>query len=46
MTVQILACMLRANADALTTPPIKMFYLTFGFHHTTLIHLAKGGKSP
>ena len=44
--LNMLAGALRAAADALTPPPIKMLDMAMGFHHTQLVHIAQKFRIP
>ena len=41
VALNVLAGMLRAGADALTPPPIKMLDMSMGYHLTMLAHTAQ-----
>ena len=44
IALNVIAGALRAGADALTPPPIKMLDMAMGFHHTALVQLAQKFK--
>ena len=46
IAVNMLAGALRAGADALTPPPIKLIDLTMGYQRTTFVYLAQTLKIP
>ena len=46
IALNVLAGVLRAGADALTPPPIRMLDMSMGYHLTMLVHTAQKFKIP